>query len=158
MIGLMQRLNLNTAQPEYDDDDPDGYRAGQLKTAPLIGGTTMAGGLYEVPPGQANCPYHYEFDEEWLLVLAGTITVRHPGGEEDLGAGDLVCFPGGPEGAHKLSNRGEETARMLIVSTRNLPQVAVYPDSDKVGIWSDDDTSTLLVRRASRVDYYDGET
>ena len=47
---------------------------------------------------------------------------------------------------------------MLIVSTRNMPQVAVYPDSDKVGIWSDDDTSTLLVRRASRVDYYDGET
>ena len=25
--------------------------------------------LYELPPGQANCPCHYESDEEWLLVL-----------------------------------------------------------------------------------------
>jgi uncharacterized cupin superfamily protein len=158
MIAPMRRVNVNTVDLEYDDRDPEGYRAGGLKVSGNIGATTMAGSVYEVPPGQANCPYHYEFDEEWLLVLAGTITVRHPGGEEELGAGDLVCFPRGPGGAHKLSNRGAETVRMLIVSTRNLPQVAVYPDSDKVGIWSDDDTSTLLVRRASRVDYYDGET
>jgi uncharacterized cupin superfamily protein len=154
----MRRVNVNTVDLDYDKRDPEGYRAGSLKVSENIGAKTMAGSVYEVPPGQANCPYHYEFDEEWLLVLAGTITVRHPGGEEDLGAGDLVCFPGGPEGAHKLTNRGAETARMLIVSTRNMPQVAVYPDSDKVGIWSDDDTSTLLVRRAARVDYYDGET
>ena len=56
----------------------------------------MAGGYYEVPPGQANCPYHYESDEEWLLVLEGRLTVRHPDGEDASGPGDLVCFPAGP--------------------------------------------------------------
>jgi uncharacterized cupin superfamily protein len=157
MIAAMRRVNVNTTALETDDRDPEGYRVSGLKVSQNIGAKTMAGSVYEVPPGQANCPYHYEFDEEWLLVLDGTITVRHPGGEEELGAGDLVCFPGGPEGAHKLTNRGQGTARMLIVSTRNMPQVAVYPDSDKVGIWSDDDTSTALFRRASAVDYYDGE-
>jgi uncharacterized cupin superfamily protein len=154
----VKKLNLNTAQPEYDDTDPEGYRAGQLKVAPLIGGTTMAGGYYEVPPGQANCPYHYESDEEWLLVLEGRLTVRHPEGEDELEAGDLVCFPAGPAGAHKLTNNGDEPVRMLIVSTANLPAVAVYPDSDKIGVWTPGRIDNIMVRRESGVDYYDGET
>jgi uncharacterized cupin superfamily protein len=155
---MMRRLNLNTAQPEYDDTDPEGYRAGQLKVAPLIGGEMMAGGYYVVPPGQANCPYHYESDEEWLLVLEGRLTVRHPEGEEELEAGDLVCFPAGPAGAHKLTNNGDEPVRMLIVSTANLPAVAVYPDSDKIGVWTPGRTDNIMVRRESGVDYYDRET
>jgi uncharacterized cupin superfamily protein len=154
---MMRRLNLGSAQPEYDDTDPEGYRAAQLKVAPLIGGETMAGGYYVVPPGQANCPYHYESDEEWLLVLDGRLTVRHPDGEDDLGPGDLVCFPRGPAGAHKLMNRGDEPVRMLIVSTRNMPQVAVYPDSDKIGIWTDDGRDNIMVRREAGVGYFDGE-
>jgi uncharacterized cupin superfamily protein len=154
----LNKLNLNTAQPEYDDTDPEGYRAAQLKVAPLIGATTMAGGYYVVPPGQANCPYHYESDEEWLLVLEGRLTVRHPEGEDELEAGDLVCFPAGPAGAHKLTNNGDEPVRMLIVSTANLPAVAVYPDSDKIGVWTPGRTDNIMVRRESGVDYYDRET
>jgi uncharacterized cupin superfamily protein len=155
---MMKRLNVNTAQPEYDDADPEGYRAAQLKIAPLIGGTTMAGGLYVVPPGQANCPYHYESDEEWLLVLEGRLTVRHPEGEDELGPGDLVCFPAGPDGAHKLTNNGDADVRMLIVSTANLPAVAVYPDSDKIGVWTPGRIDNIMVRRESGVGYYDRET
>ena len=153
----MRRLNLNTAELEYDDDDPDGYHAGSVQLGPAIGATTMAGRLYELPPGQANCPYHYESDEEWLFLLAGRLTVRHPGGEEELEPGDVVCFPVGPDGAHKLTNRGEETVRMVIVSTRNMPQVAVYPDSDKIGVFSDDPGMDIMVRRDARVAYWEGE-
>jgi uncharacterized cupin superfamily protein len=157
MISAMRRINLNTAKPAYDDTDPDGYRAGQLKLAPLIGGTTMAGGYYEVPPGQANCPYHYESDEEWLLVLEGRLTVRHPVGEDELEAGDLVCFAAGPDGAHKLTNNTDALVRMLIVSTANLPAVAVYPDSDKIGVWTEGRRDNIMVRREAGVDYWDGE-
>ena len=153
----MKRLNLDTAEPEYDDTDPEGYRAGQLKIAPRIGGETMAGGYYVVPPGEANCPYHYESDEEWLLVLEGRLTVRHPDGEDELEAGDLVCFPAGPDGAHKLTNNGDVPVRMLIVSTANLPAVAVYPDSDKIGVWPGREGDNILVRRESKVGYWDGE-
>ena len=48
---------------------------------------------------------------------------------------DIVCFPAGPDGAHKVSNRQSETARIVIFSTKNEPAVAVYPDSDKIGVW-----------------------
>ena len=153
----MRRVNLYTADLNRDDE-PAGYGHAYLKLAPLIGGATMNGGYYELSPGQANCPYHYESDEEWLLVLEGRVTVRHPGGEDTLEAGDLVCFPGGPDGAHKLTNRGTENVRMLIVSTANVPAVAVYPDSDKIGVFTEGRLDNVMVRRSSDVDYWDGET
>jgi uncharacterized cupin superfamily protein len=154
----MKRVNIRSAELRYDESDPTGYEAGDLKLAEVIGGKTMAGTLYELPPGNSNCPYHYESDEEWLLVLEGTLTVRHPEGTDELEAGDLVCFPAGPDGAHKLTNRGDDPVKMLIVSTANLPAVAVYPDSDKIGVFTEGRRDNVMVRRSSDVDYWDGET
>lgn len=52
---------------------------------------------YELPPGQAIGPYHYENpEEEWLLVLDGRPTLRHPDGEDELKPWDVVFFPPGP--------------------------------------------------------------
>jgi uncharacterized cupin superfamily protein len=154
----MKKLNIFNVELQHDDDDPDGYESGYVKLAPPIGAKTMAGTLYELPSGNSNCPYHYESDEEWLLVLEGTLTVRHPDGEDELEAGDLVCFPAGPEGAHKLTNRGTEAVKMLIASTANMPAVAVYPDSDKIGVFTEDRRDNVMVRRSSDVDYWDGES
>ena len=154
----MERVNIFDAELRRDADDPDGYSAAYLKVAPEIGARTMAGTVYELEPGNSNCPYHYESDEEWLLVLEGTLTVRHQDGEEELGKGDLACFPAGPEGVHKLTNRGSETVKMLIVSTANLPAVAVYPDSDKIGVFTEGRRDNVMVRRSGSVGYWDGET
>ena len=153
----MQRVNIFEAELERNENDPDGYRSTALRLAPAIGGRTMAGTIYDLPPGNSNCPYHYESDEEWLLVLEGTLTVRHPEGEDELSAGDLVCFPAGPEGAHKLTNRGNQTVKMLIVSTANYPAAAVYPDSDKLGVFTEGRRDNIMVRRSGGVDYWDGE-
>jgi uncharacterized cupin superfamily protein len=89
-------------------------------------------------------------------VLAGRPTLRHPEGEDELEPGDVVLFPIGPEGAHKLTNRGEAPARVLFLSTKRRPGVAVYPDSDKIGLWPEDARDEIIVRRES-VDYWDGE-
>ena len=85
---------------------------------PSIGAEQLGGSVYELDPGESTCPYHYEgVEEEWLLVLAGTPTLRDPEGEHELAAGDLVCFPPGPEGAHKVTNRSGAVARILMLST-----------------------------------------
>jgi uncharacterized cupin superfamily protein len=155
----MRRFNLATADLERHDADPPPYRAASARIGEAIGASMLAGRLYELPAGQSNCPYHYELsDEEWLLVLDGRLSVRHPEGEDELVAGDVVCFPAGPSGAHRITNRSDATARMVIVSTRRMPAVAVYPDSDKIGVFTADGRDDVIVRRASRVDYYDGET
>lgn len=155
----MERYNLHDAAINYDDDDPDGYHAGYVRVGPHVGATMLGASIYELPAGQSICPYHYEYgNEEWLLVLDGSPTLRHPEGEDELGRGDVVCFPVGPDGAHKVTNNADGTARVVIFSTKNHPSVALYPDSDKLGVWPGDERDNLLVRRESGVEYWDRET
>jgi uncharacterized cupin superfamily protein len=155
----MQRMNLFSAEAKYDDDDPEGYRAGMNRFGPSIGATMLGGSIYELPAGQSICPYHYEYgNEEWLIVLEGRPTLRHPDGEDELDHGDVVCFPIGREGAHKVTNGTGEQVRVLMISTKIDPSVAVYPDSDKIGVWPGDDGDTVMLRRESgNVDYWDRE-
>jgi len=155
----MRRFNLSAPDLKYDADDPEGYRSGMDRFGSSIGASMLGGSLYEVPPGQSICPYHYEHgDEEWLIVLDGTPTLRHPQGEDELAPGDVVCFPAGPDGAHKVTNGAEATVRVLMVSTMRMPSVAVYPDSDKIGVFTEGRRDNIMARRDSSVDYYDGET
>jgi uncharacterized cupin superfamily protein len=156
----VRRINLGDLKLEYDDDDPEGYRAGYARFGPTIEASRLGATVYELPPGQSICPYHYEYpDEEWVLVLQGEPTLRHPDGEDTLKPNDVVCFPEGPDGAHKLTNQTGETVRVMMLSTKMNPGVAVYPDSDKIGVWPvlGGGPDQILVRRDSKVDYFDGE-
>jgi uncharacterized cupin superfamily protein len=154
----MRRFNLLTAGYNYPADNPEGYRRGHVRVGEAIGSRRIGGTVYELPPGESPWPYHYELgDEEWLIVLDGRVAVRTPEGEEELERGDVVCFPEGADGAHKVVNRAAEPAHVLMLSTLREPAVAVYPDSDKVGVFTDDPGARVMVRRASTVDYWDGE-
>ena len=119
-------------------------------------GTGMS--VYELPPGEAIGPYHYENpEEEWLLVLSGRPTLRHPGGEDALEPWDVVFFPPGPGGAHAVRNDSDSAARVLMFSNTSKVAASVYPDSGKIAIWTGSDDDDIIVRRTSRVDYWDGE-
>jgi uncharacterized cupin superfamily protein len=155
----MKRINIAAPQFSYDDEDPEGFRSGQARLGKLLGGAEESGiTVYELPPGQAVCPYHYEVgEEEWLLVLEGNPTLRHPEGSDRHEPWDVVFFETGAPGAHGIGNLTEQTVRVLMFSTVVIPTATVYPDSDKVGIWTGDPETDVLVRRESRVDYFDGE-
>ena len=154
----MPQVNVYEAEFEYDPDDAAGYRGGVARVGKEAGGREESVKLFEIPAGESLCPYHYEYVEEWLLVLEGSVLVRVPEREEEAGRGALMCFPVGPAGAHKLTNRGQESARVLMWSSAREPAVAVYPDSDKIGVWSGNDEDAFMFRRAdAKVDYYDGE-
>jgi uncharacterized cupin superfamily protein len=125
---------------------------------PEAGARDTGTSLYELPPGQALCPYHYEYgEEEWLLVLAGRPSVRDPEGTEQLEPFDVVFFPMGPAGAHQIRNDTDEPARVLMWGMVVVPTGTAYPDSDKVALWTGDKAEDLIVRRSSGVEYYDGE-
>jgi uncharacterized cupin superfamily protein len=154
----MNQANIYATAFSYDETDPDGYRAGCAAVGDAAGGQALTVKLYEVPPEQSICPYHYEYEEEWLLVLSGSPTLRGPAGERELEPGELVCFAHGPRGAHKLTNRTADMVRALMFSSAREPAVAVYPDSDKIGVWSGNDADRAMLRRSDgNVDYYDGE-
>ena len=155
----MRRVNLFDDDYEWDETDPDGYRGAAIRITKAVGAEALAVKAFVLPPAQSLCPYHYEYEEEWLMVLEGTVVVRTPEGEQDLARGDVVAFAAGPEGAHKVSNRSEQDARLVMFSSAREPSVAVYPDSDKIGVWPGNDADTLMLRRADgHVDYYDGES
>ena len=129
------------------------YRIG-----PSVEATGTGSTVYELPPGETLCPYHYEYgEEEWLLVLQGRPTVRHPEGTDQLDQWDLVFFPSGPAGAHRVQNDTDGTVRVLMYSNITHPGATVYPDSDKIGVWTGNRADDLMVKRTSGVQYYEGE-
>jgi uncharacterized cupin superfamily protein len=152
---------FNLFQGEADvgpsGDEPPGYeltRAARVGKA--IGATRLGLSIYDLPTGQAICPYHFEWtDEEWLIVIAGAPTVRTPEGERVLEPGDTVCFPEGPDGAHHVRNDAEGVARVALLSTKNSVGIAEYPDSDKVGVWAGG--THYMLRRSDHLEYWDGE-
>ena len=155
---MVRRINISSPEFDYDSADPEGFRAGMFRFGKLIEASRLGATVYELPPGQSVCPYHYEYpEEEWLVVLDGRPTVRHPGGADQLDPWDVVCFPSGPEGAHRVRNDTEETVRVLMFSTVSYPSAAVYPDSHKIGVWTGNPDDDILTLRTSRVDYWDGE-
>jgi uncharacterized cupin superfamily protein len=57
-----------------------------------------------------------------------------------------------------VTNRAEQPARILMFSSAREPAVAVYPDSDKIGVWPGNDEDRVMLRRGDgQVEYYDGE-
>jgi len=146
-------VNATAVELERWPGAPPGFRARYRELAPLLGGELLGGSVYELDPGERLGPYHYEIgNEECLLVLAGTPTLRHPGGRDVLAVGDMVMFPDGPAGAHQLVNESTAIARVVILSTRREPYACAYPDSSKVS------TVAGIFRLADTVDYWDGES
>ena len=154
----MKKVNIAGPGFTYDEDDPPGFKSGMFRFGPQLGAEQSGSTVYEIPPGEALCPYHYEYaEEEWMLVLEGTPTVRDPEGCEMLEPFDVVFFTTGPEGAHQIRNESDRPVRVLMYSTLLYPAATVYPDSDKIAVWTGNKDDDLIARRSSGVDYYDGE-
>ena len=154
----------NLFEPELESvDDPPGYVAHGAEIARQADARNLGASLYLLESGNSVCPYHWHAaNEELLIVLAGRPTLRTPAGERDVAAGDVVAFPIGEEGAHKVTNRSDATVSVLIASEMNEPEVAVYPDSGKVMARQQaPGTPATGVRAIFRfedgVDYWDGE-
>jgi uncharacterized cupin superfamily protein len=155
----VDRVNIARPDFEYDRSDPDGFKAGMMRVGQSLGAKATGTSVYELPPGQAICPYHYEYaEEEWLLVLEGRPTLRDPEGAHELEQWDLVFFTTGPDGAHQIRNDTDETARVLMYSELKHPGATVYPDSDKIAVWTGNRADDLIAARSSAVDYFHGET
>jgi len=153
------RWMANILSPEWEAELPGlrGQRVGAAAGAEKLGAT-----LYEVDPGGRVSPLHtHHANEELLIVLSGTPTLRTGEGERELAAGDVVAFPAGRRGTHQVLNRSSAAARVLIASTMLYPEVVEHPDSGKVLALSgrvDEAAAVMLAfRRDDAVPVTDGE-
>jgi uncharacterized cupin superfamily protein len=153
----------NIYKPEFDEPrEQEGFRVRRSRLGRQAGSRELGASLWELPPGQAAYPYHYHLaEEEMIVVLAGTLRLRTPGGWSTVEEGDVVSFPVGETGAHQLVNDGPETARMLSLSTQQGTEICIYPDSGKLGAYDDrpdGEGLAKLFRLDDAVDYWEGET
>ena len=156
----------NLLSPDWDagqDEPPFTWRRARLGRQ--AGSEQLGASLFEVPPGASTFPLHvHHANEELLVVVSGAPTLRTLEGERELTTGEVVAFPVGRRGAHRLDNRTEEPVRVLLVSTMLGPEISEYPDSGKVwartyppGAEPGAESAFLIARPEDNIDYMEGE-
>ena len=131
-------VNLRELEVEPYTDVPEGRRFAMGRLGDILGADRTGMTVYEVAPGNATWPYHFELaDEEWMFVIDGEVVLRTPEGERVMRVGDVACFPIGAAGAHEVRNDSDAVARFALTSARVGPGGgAVYPDSGKVLVYA----------------------
>jgi uncharacterized cupin superfamily protein len=156
-IGAVPNLN----DPDFNDvRDHPGYRARRAKMG-FQGGAVKTGLSYwEVDPGEAAYPYHMHLtEEEIVVVLEGTPSLRTPDGWRELSQGEVIVFAVGQEGAHQIVNKTEQTIRFLSFSNSGAPEIVVQLDAGKVGAFErpvDGGGMSLWFREDDAVEYFEG--
>ncbi len=135
----------------------ESYEYYRRKFIPFGAAKNTVVSVYEIPPHKSAYPYHYHHkNEETFYILSGQGILKTPDGEKRVSQGELLFFPTGPEGAHKLTNTSE-TENLVYIDFAAVHDVdiAVYPDSDKIGIWGMG--INQVFPQSESTDYYAGE-
>jgi uncharacterized cupin superfamily protein len=84
--------------------------------------------LAVLEPGQPNCMYHREDEQENFLVISGKCLLLVEDEERELRAWDFVHCPAWTE--HVFVGTGDEPCAILMIGTRTPDAGVVYPVSD----------------------------
>jgi uncharacterized cupin superfamily protein len=156
-------MTVNIENANFDEQrKQDGFRAERARISRQAGAERLGVSLWEVPPGQAAYPYHAHLtEEELVIVLRGTPSLRTADGWRELEQGEVVSFLRGEHGAHQIVNRTDDTVRFLAFSPNGEPDVVLQPDSGKLGAFerrADGGGLRVWFRREDEVEYYEGES
>ncbi len=131
------------------------------------GGTKLGCRLIELAPQKRSWPFHFHLaNEEAIYVLEGRGKLRLGDGAIEVLAGTYVSLPAHPSAAHQMVNDSDAPLRYLCFSTMIEPEIAVYPDTNKVSVFGgtapggyDEDVTyfALLHGDAQVEDYWAGE-
>jgi len=128
-------VHVDDVPAAQQDRPPFVFARRQLSRA--AGGRMLGCGHFELPPGATSFPMHaHTGNEEAFFVLEGEGVLRLPDQEVAVRAGDYVALPPGPEHAHQMRNEGDGPLRYLCFSTMVAPDVVLYPDSGKLGVFA----------------------
>ena len=98
-------------------------------------------------------------------MLEGSGTLRIGGEEIRVSQGDYVALPARAQAAHQIVSDSGAVLRYLCFSTMVEPDVMIYPDSGKIGIFGgaapggpkEKRTFSKFLREEAEVGYYEGE-
>jgi uncharacterized cupin superfamily protein len=119
-----------SARPNVFADSPWDFEAAVARIrgrgiADPVRSRELGATVYELAPGASGFFLHADsVNEELFVVLSGRPTLRTPDTERELRPGDVVARPSEGSEADTLANLSAETARVLVVSTPRLHDVA----------------------------------
>lgn len=150
---LTRRVNLDELVIVRDDAPPP-YTGAAAEVGRLLGARRLGYALGVLERGETYCPYHWHTrEEEAFVVWSGTPTLRTPQGTFALRPGDVIAFPTGEGGAHRLSNDSAAACVILMFANIDPGDVCHYPDSRKLLV----ESTGTIVRSEPALDYFEGE-
>jgi len=159
LAGLLIR-NFNDAPMERERREPL-YDTVCARLARGTAARKLGASIDTVAPGMRSCPYHFHHaQEEMFVILEGQGTLRVAGEMLALRAGDIAFIPPGPEYPHQIVNTSDAPLKYLSISTRDMPEVVQYPDSNKyltMASLPEGKFFDSMQRADNSLDYWDGE-
>ncbi len=166
----MSKHILNIDDIEYQPwGHGDRFEAQMGRISSQIGAKKLGYNVTVLAPGKRAFPFHsHRVNEEMFFILEGQGEIRIGPDTFQVTRGDVIaCPPGGPETAHQIINRSDsEELKYLAVATNESPEIAEYPDSDKIGVFAEfpangDGKPTemryIIRGQAEMTDYWEGE-
>jgi uncharacterized cupin superfamily protein/glyoxylase-like metal-dependent hydrolase (beta-lactamase superfamily II) len=155
---LERRARVNVVNldelPFRFSSGPANYAVDLAEIGFRLGAEKLGYWATRLEPGAEFCPTHWHTaEEELFIVWDGSPAIEGPLGSTPLRRGDLIAFPTRETGAHKLVNRSDAPATVILIANVNPYDVCFYPDSKKLLVEKTD----TLVRSEPLLDYYDGE-
>lgn len=108
--------------------------------------------LQTLAPGARSSTRHWhEQEDEFLFVVAGTVTVTENDGDHVLGPGDAACWPANVPNAHSVRNDSDRPCAYLIVGTRLTHDICHYPDVGRTlytqgDVWRIEDAAGTVLK------------
>jgi uncharacterized cupin superfamily protein len=143
-----------------------GFHCRRKQLGRAAGGRKLGCSLYELRPGKSAWPAHYHTaNEEAIYILEGRGTLRLGAHSFPVARGDYIAVLAEPAGTHRLTNTSDGVLRYLCMSTMIEPEITVYPDSNKIGIFAgaapggpkEERTLAKSLRADAEVDYWENE-
>lgn len=99
-------------------------------------GKQLGCSMYRVPPGKTAWPAHHHLaNEEAIYILEGHGALTINATTHSVRAGHYIALTVGQ--THQLLNSSDtETMLYLCFSTMKEPDITIYPDSNKIGIFA----------------------
>jgi len=163
---MSQKPFINIADLEYKQQkNGDHFEANVAPVATLIGAEKLGYRIVVLPPSKKAWPFHSHLvNEEMFFVVEGTGLLRQGDQKYAIKKGDIICSPAKKDLPHQIVNDSNAELKYLAVSTNIDPDICLYPDSKKYGVYSgyypkpDADTQFFTMgREGESLDYWDGE-
>jgi uncharacterized cupin superfamily protein len=124
---------IRSDQVAADRAEREGFGTTDTVALADAGGLSQYGAYVQtLHPGARSSNNHWhENEDEFLYVLAGSLTITEGAEAHVLHAGDAACWPAGVPNAHHVSNQSDAACSYLIVGTRATKDICHYPDTGR---------------------------